>query len=111
MARQISEAQRKALDAGRQKFNSERGRAAQAKSVEARIDNKYLRDLLRKKFHEEGRDEKAFEELIKKAVGGDLASLEAIRKWLAEDEETATGTTIKVVVTDAEKVAIGKWNE
>lgn len=89
---------------------------AQKKSVAKRKENKLRYQMFveeaMKAFHKDGNDKKTFLALAEKAAKGDIQALEALRKWIVDDKENGDkGTTINVVVTDKEKVAIGKWSE
>lgn len=92
-------------------FTSETAREAQKKGVQAKLTAKAFRQEAMKQFHKGKRDQQAFSALADKAAKGDINATEQLRKWIdKDDEDKAQGTTINLVMSSEEKVAIDKWS-
>lgn len=86
------------------KITPETAREYQKKSVDAHYFRKQMMELFKKSSG------KAFQAVIDKAVNGDTAALEQVRKWIGADADAPTTQNIILSVgSQAELESINKW--
>lgn len=94
--------------------SSEQAREMQKKSAQAKLTKRFFREQAMKEFFKDGRSQRAFAQFAMQAAGGDIDSIEVMRKWIGEDDEQKNGNDvqIKVVIENTdEQASLNKWSK